>query len=179
MIVLVGASASGKTEVTKVLAKKYNIQKFITHTTRPIRVGEENGVDYFFVTKEEFEELLKQDFFIEHTLYNGNYYGTSKKEVQNDKVVAIDVNGLKSFQALNDKSIVYYKLYAGEKTRYNRMLQRGDSLENAEGRICNDRTKFADELFSDMDFEIDTELYDVEGVADLIYKLYIQKINQL
>ena len=84
MIVLVGASASGKTEVTKVLAKKYNIQKFITHTTRPIRVGEENGVDYFFVTKEEFEELLKQDFFIEHTLYNGNYYGTSKKEVQND-----------------------------------------------------------------------------------------------
>ena len=104
MIVLVGASASGKTEVTKVLAKKYDFKKFITHTTRPIRQGEINDVDYHFVTKQKFEELIKQDYFIEYTIYNGNYYGTWKKEIDDNKVVAIDINGLNSFKKLNNKN---------------------------------------------------------------------------
>ena len=178
MIVLVGASASGKTEVTKVLAKKYDFKKFITHTTRPIRQGEINDVDYHFVTKQKFEELIKQDYFIEYTIYNGNYYSTSKKEIDDNKVVAIDINGLNSFKQLNNKNIVFFKLVAGEKTRFNRMLNRGDTLENTNSRIINDRSKFADDIFPDVDFEINTENLDIEGVADLIYKLYQEKINQ-
>ena len=54
MIILCGPSASGKTEVAKLLATKYNIQKAITNTTRPIRVNEVNHVDYHFTSKEEF-----------------------------------------------------------------------------------------------------------------------------
>ena len=54
MIVLTGASASGKTEVAKLLFIKYDIKKVITHTTRPIRLGEKRGVDYHFVDVEKF-----------------------------------------------------------------------------------------------------------------------------
>ena len=68
MIVLAGASASGKTEVAKELAKRYGITKVITTTTRNIRVGEVDGRDYFFVSKERFEEMINEGRFVEHTL---------------------------------------------------------------------------------------------------------------
>ena len=74
MIVLSGASASGKTEVAKILAAKYGLIKVITTTTRPMRVGEVDGKDYFFISKEKFEELIRNDEFVEFTIYNGNYY---------------------------------------------------------------------------------------------------------
>ena len=96
MIVLAGASASGKTEVAKELAKKYGITKVITTTTRNIRVGESNGKDYFFVSKERFEEMIKEGRFVEHTLYNGNYYGSTKDQIAPNKCVVIDPKGLKA-----------------------------------------------------------------------------------
>ncbi|MDD4005965.1 MAG: guanylate kinase, partial [Bacilli bacterium] len=71
MIILVGASASGKTEIAKILTRKYGIVKAITHTTRDMREGEKNGVDYFFVSKDEFAALAKQNAFVETTFYNG------------------------------------------------------------------------------------------------------------
>ena len=60
MIILYGPSACGKTEVAKLLASSYSIKKVITHTTRSKRVNEVNGVDYYFVTKEEFLSLKEQ-----------------------------------------------------------------------------------------------------------------------
>ena len=55
MIILVGASASGKTEIANILIKKYGYEKMVTATTRPMRVNEVNKVDYFFLTEEEFK----------------------------------------------------------------------------------------------------------------------------
>ena len=68
MIVLSGASASGKTEAAKMLTQKYGIVKAITTTTRRMRCNEVNGRDYFFVSKEQFEQMIKDDKFVEHTL---------------------------------------------------------------------------------------------------------------
>ena len=64
MIVLSGASASGKTEVAKMLAKKYGITKVVTTTTREKRNGEIHGKDYFFVSKNEFEIMIKEKKFV-------------------------------------------------------------------------------------------------------------------
>ena len=100
MIVLSGASASGKTEAAKMLMAKYGIRKAITTTTRSMRIHEQNGRDYFFVTREQFDQLIKEDKFVEYTLYNGNYYGSTKDQIANDRVVVIDLEGLKSFSNL-------------------------------------------------------------------------------
>ena len=81
MIILYGPSACGKTEVAKLLASSYSIKKVITHTTRSKRVNEVNGVDYYFVTKEEFLSLKEQGAFVETACYNSNLYGSSKKEI--------------------------------------------------------------------------------------------------
>ena len=172
MIVLSGASASGKTEAAKMLMAKYGIQKAITTTTRPMRKNEQNGKDYFFVTKEEFEAMIKEDRFVEHTLYNGNYYGSTKDQIAEDRSVVIDLEGLKSYSALQDKRIVTFYLSTSESIRYTRMLERGDSKEDAIRRIENDRKVFAENNIPKVNFKIDTENKTIEQVADEIYRLY-------
>lgn len=174
MIVLSGASASGKTEVAKMLASKYGITKVITTTTRAMRQGEVNGRDYFFVTKEEFLEMQKRGEFVETTVYNGNFYGSLKSQISNNKCIVADPEGLKAYTALKDKNIVTFFLNAAENTRMFRMLLRGDKKEDAERRIENDKTIFAIEKFGYVDFQINSETQSIEEVTDEIYKMYNQ-----
>ena len=177
MIVLSGASASGKTEVAKVLASKYGIVKVITTTTRKIRVNEVDGVDYFFVSNEKFLEMIKEEKFVEYTEYNGNFYGSTKDQIQNNKCVVIDPEGLRSYSQIEGRNVVTFFLKSKEETRYKRMLQRGDSVENASRRIINDRTAFARANICKVDHNIDSEKHSVEEVADIIYKLYQDHIK--
>jgi guanylate kinase len=177
MIVLSGASASGKTEAAKMLMAKYGIRKAITTTTRSMRIHEQNGRDYFFVTKEQFNQLIKEDKFVEYTLYNGNYYGSTKDQIANDRVVVIDLEGLKSYSALNDERIVTFYLSTCEEIRYKRMLERGDKKEDAIKRIENDRKVFDDGQIPTVNYQIDSEQRSIEEVADLIYELYQKHIK--
>ena len=177
MIVLSGASASGQTEAAKMLMVKYGIQKAITTTTRPMRKKEVNGKDYFFVTKEEFEKMIADDRFVEHTLYNGNYYGSTKDQIADDRVVVIDLKGLKSYSSLNNNRIVTFYLKTSEDVRFKRMLERGDSEADAHRRIENDRRIFAETEIPKVDFRIDSENMDIEQVADAVYRLYCKKLK--
>jgi guanylate kinase len=174
MIVLAGASASGKTEVAKVLAAKYGITKIVTTTTRDKRTGEVDGVDYFFVTKKKFERMIIEDKFVEYTLYNGQMYGSTKDQIANDKCVVIDPAGLRSYIALNNKNIVTFYLEADEETRHKRMIFRGDDAEKIKSRIENDRIAFRPENIAKVDYIIDaSNNKSVEEVAKEIYNLYI------
>ncbi len=177
MIVLSGASASGKTEAAKMLMAKYGIQKAITTTTRPMRVHEVDGRDYFFVSKEKFDQLIKEDKFVEYTNYNGNYYGSTKDQIANDRVVVIDLEGLKSYSRLNDKRIVTFYLSTCEEIRYKRMLERGDKEEDAKRRIENDRRVFDHNQIPNVDYKIDSENRSIEEVADLVYQLYTKHLG--
>ena len=93
MIVLVGASASGKTEIAKLIIKNHGFEKMVTTTTRPMRIGEVRDVDYHFLTKEEFLKRKDNNDFLETTLYNGNYYGTQRSDVGDNKVVIVEIEG--------------------------------------------------------------------------------------
>lgn len=179
MIVLSGASASGKTEVAKRLAAKYGIVKVITTTTREQRVGEVDGKDYFFVTKEKFEELIRKDEFVEFTIYNNNYYGSLKSQIGDNKCIVTDPQGLKAYSNLNDNNIVTFFLNAEENTRLFRMLERGDSQDAAINRIKNDKHVFNPTKLAKVNFNINSETQTVEEVCDQIYKLYKEYLNRL
>ena len=142
MIILCGASASGKTVTALELQRKYGLKKAITTTTREKRVGETDGVEYFFISKEEFQKRLSENKFVESSIYNNNYYGCGLDQVSDDKVVVLDPNGLHSFKKLKNKNIVTFLLIADEKTRRDRMVSRGDKEENIKTRLTNDVIDF-------------------------------------
>jgi guanylate kinase len=173
MILLTGASASGKTEVAKLLKSKYGIVKAITQTTRPPRQGEVDGIDYYFVDEETFQKSWEQGQLVEHTFYNGHSYGCPKKEVTDNKCIVVDPHGLASFLALGDKSVVTFYLEAKEETRRERMQHRGDSPDNIEKRISGDRLDFAPSAIAPTDFHIATDERSIEEIADDIYVKYV------
>ncbi len=101
LIVLSGFSGSGKGTIMKELMKKYSDRYAlsISATTRQPRPGETDGVEYFFKTKEQFEEMIAQDKLIEYARYVENYYGTPKSYVEEqlasgrDVILEIEIQG--------------------------------------------------------------------------------------
>ncbi len=100
LIVISGFSGAGKGSLVKALLKKYqNYSLSISMTTRQPRVKEENGVHYFFVTKEEFERAIADNGLVEYACYCGNYYGTPRAYVEselakgNNVILEIEIQG--------------------------------------------------------------------------------------
>jgi len=97
ILVLSGPSGAGKSTIINAASDEIGEYYFsISTTTRAPRIGEENGVDYFFVTKESFEEDIKAGNFLEYAEVHGNYYGTSLKPVRDalevGKLVIFDID---------------------------------------------------------------------------------------
>ncbi len=177
MLILCGASASGKTVTALNLQKRYGLVKAITTTTRALREGERDGVDYFFISKEEFEKRLKDGKFVESSLYNGNYYGCGKDQVDDNKVIVLDPNGLHAFQALNDPHVITVLLLCNSKKREERMVGRGDKKEKIEERLKNDQFDFALDKVSGVHLIVHTDNKNIDQVADEIYSFYQSKMR--
>jgi len=180
MIILTGPSASGKTATCLYLQSHYGIRKVITHTTRPIRKGEKNNVDYHFVTVEEFLRLKEANAFIETVQFNGNYYGTSREEVKLDRCLAVEFNGAKTYASLQDPHIVIFLLTLDKKVRLARMQGRGDDPEKIRSRIENDEKCFTldPSISRIIDCTIDTEKLGIPEVADTVYENYLRILKE-
>ena len=111
MIILVGASASGKSVVVKKMNELYGIEKVVTYTTRPMRAGEINDVDYHFIDKDDFVSKKENNFFLETAFYNNNYYGTAFEDIPDDWVCPLCKTGKEN--ALLSKSLSGYSLPYG------------------------------------------------------------------
>ena len=92
LIVLSGPSGVGKsTVIAELLGERKDIYFSVSFTTRSPRVGEADGVNYNFVSREEFERMIAADELLEYAQYVGNYYGTSLKVIQDKLAAGIDV----------------------------------------------------------------------------------------
>ena len=172
MLILVGHSASGKTEIANQLKRDYDMKKIITYTTRPKRINEVDGVDYHFVSEEQFLKLKEENFFVETTNFNGYYYGSSKNDVKDDSVVILDPVGLEKFKNSNLDNIIAIFLNCDEEIRYNRMVNRGDDINVVKERLVHDRIKFAYENLTTIDEFINTSVFSINYLSDLVYKRY-------
>ena len=115
LLILSGVAGSGKDTIKKELIKRMeNVESLPSYTSRPQRPGDINGQTYCFVTKEEFEKMLENGEFYEYDVHHNNYYGTSKKFL-NDKIASgkiivkdIDVNGTEHWKEIlrNDTKVV-------------------------------------------------------------------------
>lgn len=178
MIILIGPSASGKTEIAKALIEKFNFKKFVTTTTRLPRINEVNNIDYHFISIEEFKRKIEEKAFIEYISYNGNYYGTTYEEINDLKVLILEPNGLKKFKSLNNKRIVSFYIDASTATRKERMIERKDDIKEINERIAKDDSYFTPAK-KDVDYIIDNDnnSTSILDIANKIYNLYESKIN--
>ena len=134
MVVLSSPSGVGKTTITKKIQQKYQSFKIsVSHTTREPRSNEVDGVDYNFVTIDQFKDLIRKNDFYEHAEIFGNYYGTLKESVNNlikkyDIIFDIDWQGTKQLSKFKDLKLIKIFLITDNKNELkNRLIKRNQN----------------------------------------------------
>ena len=138
LIVISGPSGAGKGTLCKALLEKNdNLKMSVSMTTRKPRAGEINGVNYFFVQKEEFKEKIKNNEFLEYANVYDNYYGTPKSYVEemlskgNDVVLEIDIQGALKIKDLYNEGVFIFILPPSMEELKNRIEKRGSETEES------------------------------------------------
>ena len=160
MVILSSPSGVGKTTLTKKIQQKYHSFKIsVSHTTRPPRSNEIDGVDYNFVTHKKFEELIKKDKFYEYAKIFENYYGTLKKNVDdtiitNDIIFDIDWQGTKQLSKFKNLNLIKIYLITDNKDELKKRLIKRN--QNTQEEIKKRFDSFDDDVkhWNDYDYII-------------------------
>lgn len=148
LIVISGPTCAGKGTICRELLKKNNnIWRSISYTSRPIRGNEVNGVDYYFVTKEEFEEKIKNGEMLEYAqVHYSDYYGTPKSHIKEkldsgiDVILEIDIQGAIQIKEKVSEAIFIFILAPSMEEIRNRLIKRG--FENNDQMIERFKTAY-------------------------------------
>tara|TARA_B100001564_G_C20423141_1_gene571046 strand:+ start:129 stop:719 length:591 start_codon:yes stop_codon:yes gene_type:complete len=143
LLILSSPSGAGKTTLSKKIQQKYyNFKISVSHTTRSPRDNEVDGVDYYFISKKKFQELIEKNSFYEYAKIFENYYGTSKSEVNsiiknNDILFDIDWQGTKQLTEFKNLNLVkiYLITYSKEELKKRLIKRNQNSLEEVETRF--------------------------------------------
>ena len=145
LFVLSAPSGAGKTSLVRAVVEKMSdVVASISHTTRPIRTGETNGEDYFFVTVETFAEMVERGNFLEHAKVFGNFYGTSKLSVQAlldqglKVILEIDWQGAAQIRHRVKESVSIFILPPSRMELENRLRSRGQDSEEVIAKRMRD-----------------------------------------
>lgn len=136
LVVVSGFSGVGKGTLMRCLTERYGYYALsISATTRAPREGEEDGREYFFRTKEEFEELIAQDRLIEYACYCGNYYGTPRDYVEDqmeqgrDVILEIELQGALKIREKYPDAMLLFVMPPDVETLVTRLKGRGTEPE--------------------------------------------------
>ena len=179
IVILSSPSGAGKTTLVKKIAQENNFKISISHTTRKPRTNEVNGQDYFFVTEEEFKNLINKGEFLEHAKVFENYYGSTKSKVierlkKGENVIFdIDWQGTEQIKKknLNYKLISFFILPPSKTELFNRLKNRDMKDKN----IVEERMKqFNEDInhWKNYDFVV------INDNIDRCYKEIIEFINK-
>jgi guanylate kinase len=143
LFVISAPSGSGKTTLTRMLTKEFsNIIESISYTTKQKRENEKEGLDYFYITNEEFEKKIKDNEFLEYAKVFDNYYGTSKKvinkDLENNKHVVLVIDTVGAKKLIDKKTCATFIFIAPPSLEElkKRILKRNeDNIEDIEKRL--------------------------------------------
>ena len=177
LIVVSAPSGSGKSTILhRLLEQRENLRFSISATTRAPREGEQHGVDYYFVTRERFLEMIEEDAFLEHAEFVGNHYGTPRAEVEQrledgyDVYLDIDVQGALQVRAKRPETLMIFILPPSMEELERRLISRGkDDMETIRRRLaeaereCSVKDQFDYVVVND---EVDRAAAEISGIID-------------
>lgn len=173
ILILMGKTASGKDSVAKELCRNYQLVKIITYTTRPPRHGETDGVDYHFISRSDFQNKIKHNFFVEWKRYEtvqGEWlYGTAWSSLEDDGVLILTPQGIKDFFNNTNKAAKVFYIKSSDETIMKRLIARGDDRAEATRRLKHDNEDFNDPTIKRLiDYEILNENRQISEIAEII-----------
>lgn len=178
LFIISGPSGSGKSTITKIVRDKLNIPLAISATTREKRDTEEDGKDYYFITKEEFEEKIRNNEFFEYANVHGNYYGTLNSEIERhltegkNIILEIDVQGgIIAKSKFKNSKLIFLKAPSLEILRERLENRKTDSME-----VINHRLENAiKELSYEKDYDTTIVNFDINKSVNILINIINSK----
>lgn len=185
LVVLSAPSGAGKSSLlNNVISQHHDIGLTISHTTRDIRPNEKNNIDYYFISKEKFQAMINEEEFIEFAEVHGNFYGTTKKEIDEKLmnfeivILEIDTNGAKQVLSniANCRSI--FILPPSYSSLEKRLLARKtENKEQLEKRLRAAKTEIKEATGFDYVMINDVFEESVTNLTEILYDVDMRLIN--
>lgn len=172
-IILTGKTASGKdTVMARLLDRFPGLKRVVTTTSRKIRNGEQNNVDYNFISEADFKQKIKDDDFIEYVEYGGHLYGTEKSQLYGENLIwRIDPSRAGQIKDLiKDKKLLVIYLTVSDEVVLERLQRRGLEQEEINRRMEEDR-KFWQEYKNNYDFVVENVPGKLDETLDRIMQI--------
>jgi len=145
LFIISAPSGCGKTSLVEALIKKTkNLCVSVSHTTRPPRADEANGINYYFISIDEFEEMIKQNAFVEHAMVFDNHYGTSSQLIKEklnegvDVILEIDWQGARQVKENMPNSVSIFILPPSNESLLGRLQQRAQDNDETINKRMSD-----------------------------------------
>lgn len=173
LVILSGVSGAGKDTVKKELMNKMeDVTTLPSYTSREPRGGEQEGVEYHFISKDEFKDRIENNEFYEYDVHHENYYGTSRKlmneKIESGKIIIkdIEVNGTENLINIlkNEIKLITIFLKVDEQELRSRLEKRGESKESIDLRLS--RLEYEESKIGLYDYVIKND--DLEKTVDII-----------
>lgn len=184
LVILSGVAGAGKDTIKKeIISRMKNVESLPSYTSRNKREGDVEGETYNFVTKEQFEEMIKNKEFYEYDIHHNEYYGTSRKllneKISNGKIIIkdIDVNGTQNLIDLlgNDTKIVTIFLRVPKEVLRKRLEERVDKPNEQEIILRLNRFDYEESRISLYDYVIKNN--DLEKTVKIIMSIIENEIK--
>jgi guanylate kinase len=169
-VVLTGKAGVGKTTVVQYLDENFRYHKLVSTTTRPPRPHEQDGVDYYFITQDEFDAMQTVGAFVEHTRHGKYSYALQRSEFEHYQygICVVNIIGASAIKAIYGPKITILCLEMDTQERLIRQIRRGDDIHDIVLRYDIDEKMYAKHSPPDGSITINVTNATIENVASYI-----------